>query len=184
MPYSIGGTGGNAVVWSQWNANYATANQLGTATQLSMGGNLTAGTGEQAMVWQNWNVIYECQVVTTAASVQVGRVDSNEIAAARDAERKAAESRAEELLLLMLTDEQKKQYREYGYFETVVDDRRFRIEKGRAGNVYELESGTKRRKYCCHPADYIPDADTMLAQKLMIEHELDRFQRTANITLL
>jgi hypothetical protein len=103
---------------------------------------------------------------------------------AQEAKRKEATKKAEELLLLHLTDEQKKQYLEFEYFETTVDDRVYRIKKGRAGNVYLIDNGKPKFKYCAHPNDYTPDGDAMLAQLLMLKTDEAGFIKTANRTIL
>lgn len=37
-----------------------------------------------------------------------------------------------------------------------------------------------QKTYCAHPNDQCPDADTMLAQKLMLENDETSFLRIAN----
>lgn len=107
------------------------------------------------------------------------------LAVAAEQTKKKAEAfqRAEELLLLCLSEEQQQQYREHGYFDTVVDDRRFRINNWWSGNVYEYNpEGIKIRSYCLHPKETVPVPDHMLIQKLMLEMQLGEFIRTANVT--
>lgn len=117
--------------------------------------------------------------------------ESAEEKAAREAreaklnlERTAAELRAEELLLLFLSPEQAKQYRDHSYFETDVDDRTYRIKKGRSGNVELMNAGKAKYRYCAHPEAWTPDQDVMLSQLLMLKTDEERFLKTANRTVL
>jgi hypothetical protein len=98
--------------------------------------------------------------------------------------RVVAATRAEELLLLHLSEDQQKQYLEKGYFETIVNDKTYRINKGRAGNVYLIEGGKTKYKYCAHPSAYTPEQDAMLAQLLMLKTDEERFIKTANKTVI
>ncbi len=55
------------------------------------------------------------------------------------------------------------------------------------GNVWQIETGATgktipRQNYCIVPKEDIPIYDQMLAQKLMIETDLDEFKRIANVT--
>jgi hypothetical protein len=96
-----------------------------------------------------------------------------------------AEARADELLLLFLNEEQKKQYKELGYFETEVNDTRYRLHRGRAGNVYKIDSkGKPVEQLCIHPKEWLPDSDNVLAQFLALTTDPVEFERTANHTRL
>lgn len=96
----------------------------------------------------------------------------------------SANKRAEELLLMLLNDDQKQQYAELNYFETAINDRVYRIRKGRSGNVRMLKDGKEREQFCAHPVDYLPDADTMIAQYLMLKTDEQAFLAKANRTVL
>lgn len=98
--------------------------------------------------------------------------------------RKAAEVRAEELLIACLSPEQIKQYQQNGYFEADVNDKKYRIKKGRSGNVYLIEAGKPKYKYCAHPSTWTPDQDVMLSQLLMLQTNEQKFLSTANRTQL
>lgn len=95
-----------------------------------------------------------------------------------------AESRAEQLLFTMLSEAQAKQYIEHGYFETKVNDKTYRIRKGRAGNVELIENGSPKFRYCAHPNDMTPAPDAMIAQLLMLKTNEQRFLSIANRTVL
>lgn len=97
----------------------------------------------------------------------------------------AAASRAEKLLFCCITEEQKNEYLERGYFDTKVSDKLYRIKKGRSGNVVELDSnGKEKYRYCIHPSLLVPDQDTMLAQLLLLHSDERKFLATANRTIL
>jgi len=96
------------------------------------------------------------------------------------AARKAASDRAERLLEACLSTTQRDQLSSVGWFSVRAPSGRvYQIRRGRARNVVEM---TTRRTYCCHPIDGVPDADTMLAQKLMIETQEEEFLRLANVS--
>lgn len=101
----------------------------------------------------------------------------------RRQERKAAEARAEELLHTSLTDAQRSDLKRDGFFfvDSKREGRRYRIRKGRMGNVDVMERGRVLHRLCAHPNVQCPDDDTRLAQKLMLEHMEDRFIGLANV---
>lgn len=103
-----------------------------------------------------------------------------------EVKRKVAGKRAEELMLMMIEETQKKQYLEFGFFDVEIREKTYRIKTGTSGNVKLLDE--KRVKeiasYCIHPQEYIPDHDTMLAQLLMLKTDEERFLKTANKTVL
>lgn len=103
-----------------------------------------------------------------------------------DGERAAARDKARLLLLQNLNDRQRIDLASNGYFDLDVlsqngERRRYRIRRGRAGNVHRLdEQGREVRRYCIHPVIACPDEDTMLTQKLWLENDEELFLRTAN----
>lgn len=101
----------------------------------------------------------------------------------REAER-AAELRAEEVLLMCLNPVQEMEYRQHGCFHLQVNERRYRINKGRTGNVELIHEGLPVYRYCAHPDLWTPDQDVMLAQMLMLQTDEKRFLATANRTVL
>lgn len=96
-------------------------------------------------------------------------------------EKANAQLRAEALLISALTVEQKEEYAKDKSFTLWAAGKRYRIKKGRSFNVEELNSdGLKIATLCAHPRDNVPDHDTMLAQKLMLETAPEEFLRLAN----
>lgn len=107
-------------------------------------------------------------------------VDAEAVARAQ-AKRIAASDRAEELLLSFLRKEHKKSYQEDGHFDVEVKGRIYRIHKGRSMNITLLDKkGVKICRYCAHPSECVPDADTMLAQYLMLTIDEKKFLAIAN----
>jgi hypothetical protein len=94
-----------------------------------------------------------------------------------------AEARAEKLLLESLNAKQTEEYKKDKSF--VVHSRsgmRYRIRHGRVANVDVVcKEGKILHKLCAHPAEYVPNPDTMLAQKLFLEHQEEEFLKVANV---
>ena len=101
----------------------------------------------------------------------------------RERQRAEANQKAEELLQGVLTQEQREQLEAMAAFEVETERARYRIRRGRSGNVQELDvEGRVVARYCIHPREAVPDADTMLAQKLLLEVDEAAFLRIANRT--
>lgn len=99
------------------------------------------------------------------------------------AARKLAEAKAEVLLRQLLTPEQQDDLDKKRCFYLHSGGKKYRIDRGRTGNVKlvdELDQVVE--SYCIHPSIACPDADTMLAQKLLLETDIETFERVANIT--
>ncbi len=89
-----------------------------------------------------------------------------------------ADARARELLLRMLNPDQRAHYAAHGSFTVHVPGRgTFCILPRTTYNVVQLSSGDT---YCCVCETPVPLPDLMLAQKLMLEREPERFFSTAN----
>lgn len=172
-------------------------------TGLSWGGDwafdTTTGSCETAVIWSAWSEGYESTTSglwtrdrqqRQAADLSAAAVSMRERGSQRFQEIETANSRAEDLLREHLTERQKQDLTEKKYFDVCSVNfragtrRYYRIHRGRAGNVQELDGpqGRAIKKFCCHPLEHVPDADTMLAQKLMLEMNEELFLKTANIT--
>lgn len=92
-----------------------------------------------------------------------------------------APKRAEKLLLENLTEEQRADYkRERCFIATSPCGRRFRISYGKSQNIDEIDkSGYPTRNWCIHTSLECPTEDHLLAQKLIIENDFERFKRVA-----
>lgn len=156
--------------------------------------------------WTNWNAAATSTAATTTDTwtywnssgttfitnnVVVHGPTPEERAEARrqwdEVERKAkeAQKRAEALLLEHLNEEQK---------ESLSRNERFRV-RGSKGGVYDICMGSVyqyeaddtpiRRplaSVCIHSSEHVPEADNMLAKKLMIETDEDEFRRIGNFS--
>lgn len=181
-------TGSNYSVWNDW-----VFNTSGSAT---------------SVIWSRWNERHTTDCTTDGflagsniirpryAPSAPERAAEAAAAAARNVERglarirevETAELRAEGLLQEHLTERQKYDLSTKGHFDVVnfKSKRHYRIRRGRAQNVFLLDGpgGREVKRLCCHPNERVPDADTMLAQKLLIEFNEELFLKTANITCL
>lgn len=146
-------------------------------------------------IWQGWNVTSTSSTAITydvnsvryvepppLTKAQLRELRRQEVARQREAERyveerNAALKRAEDLLVSMLNEQQKQQFELHGEFQVIGSKGgQYVIRRGYAGNVI---SG--RRRYCGHLSDSrIPQADHMLAQKLMIETNEEAYLAVAN----
>lgn len=84
-----------------------------------------------------------------------------------------AESKGLTLLLSNLTDEQRRHFQSFGYFDVTgsITGKRYRIYHGKSRNVVEL--GRARPGRCFAPQGDLVAADCMLAQKIAIENYED-----------
>lgn len=180
----------DGTVWAGWNTTYVTA-----ATMTLTTGGITCGnwpfTSSTAGVnttvtggWIAWNTAYE----ETCEQREARERQAAEYQAQADERRRvreAADARAGELLLSLLTEEQAATWREHGWFE-VRGSRggRWRIRnRGQSGNVDLMpEIGEERdASYCAHPPGSLPDPDAYVAQMLHLVTDEDGFKRTANL---
>jgi hypothetical protein len=99
---------------------------------------------------------------------------------------KAANERAEKLLLSNLTGRQRRQYQKNKTFTVKGrDGNRYRINPKWAGHVERLNDRFKPvERFCIHPVDQVPVPDNQLVAKLMLETDPARFRQIANVTQL
>lgn len=101
----------------------------------------------------------------------------------RKRERLMAGKRAQELLLSILDERQRSEFREHRAVTVCSrSGRRYRVRHGWAGNVDEIIDGQTRAHYCIHPRGGCPPEDNMLAQVLLLTHDEEQFHRVANRT--
>lgn len=95
--------------------------------------------------------------------------------------RLTAEQKANQLLIENLNEAQRLQYERFGYFfVTGQSGKRYRIKKGRNINIDILENRKVVKRLCAHPEIDCPNEDTMLIQKIMLEHNEQHFLNVAN----
>lgn len=98
---------------------------------------------------------------------------------------KAANARAKKLLLQNLNKEQIKSFSRYKKFLVQAPSGRvYELRDGWAGNVEEIKDGKRIARFCIHPGIKVPNCDNLLAQKLMLETDEERFRKIANMTPL
>jgi len=96
--------------------------------------------------------------------------------------REEAHERAEKLLLGFLDRKQRKDWVKGGRFYLYSGKKRYRIKRGRAGNVELVDrKGEVLERYCCHPVQHVPEADCALSQMLALQYNEEHFLKLANV---
>ena len=165
--------------WVGWNTTYMTSGMI------TGGGNTT---------WVTWNHAYLEETAEQIAEREERYRENDRIMQLRYEEQRqeatertrvamAAAARASELLIELLSDEQRRTWSEHRWFAVrgSASGRTYRIRAGIVNNVDRLsEDGTVRdRVLCAHPTD-IPDDDCHLAQMLLLVTDENEFVRIAN----
>lgn len=94
-----------------------------------------------------------------------------------------AKNKARKLLLEHLDIRQTADFEKFGFFFIVGSEGNlYQIRTGRSHNVRLFDPIAHKPIYtlCAHPIEAVPDFDTMLAQKLWIEHDEPAFVSMAN----
>jgi len=191
MPYCSDTGTGSANTWQYWmttTANSCTTDVNETWITWSTSSTTTISTD----VWINWtstaytSSAYSDRTPKQAAEDEQRRLErvarEQERIAKELAEREAAVKRAEELLIGALKPEQLAEYKEKKHFTVVGrSGGRYRIRHGRVANVDVIDrEGFVIHRLCAHPIETVPNHDTMLAQKLHLEHLEEDFLKIAN----
>ncbi len=189
-------------VWTAWNVQHTAA--VNSAITRHIGQPINAATTSSLTntingeIWGAWN--NQIQNLRNASAEQVRRVQEQQRQARErqdryqadqtrvQLERSKAEKRAEKLLQELLSAEQRAELAAKGFFtlRTIAksgEERIYRIRRGRSRNVEQVDAqGNRIKTLCAHPIEMVPDADTMLAQKLMLETPdmQEEFLRIAN----
>lgn len=191
---TVSGTN-NIIVWKRW----VTEHHTNSATTLNLEGDVVVSDGTASNVisttgnvtiWTGWIEDQNLSREERDRRAQEHLRRNQEYEAQRiqvEGERKMARERAAQLLQEALSERQRLEMAEKGFFSLTVHDsktkeqRHYRIRKGRSGNVEQIDANGNRLKgFCIHPIMACPDEDTMLAQKLMLETQEDEFLRVAN----
>ena len=187
---SAGTTG---TIWRHW----VTSDTTGTMCTVTPiwanwvnGSNTITTTG--SLAWANWNNTSNSSITLhpeTPEQVTTRNQryeNERKIRAEEDQKRIRAEERATQLLVSVLSEEQCKDFAAHGYFFVdAPSGRRYRIDKGRSGNIKVIDrvTGVWTESLCVHQRDSIPIPDTMLMQKLLLETGAEEeLRRVANIT--
>lgn len=185
--------------WSVWTTTSTMTTSTSTAIWTGWCENTTAATSTITLavpshvVWARWNVQGELLSASgpprprVRTAEEIARDDAARLA--YQAEQRAAEKarvdamdRARLLLVSNLSPLQQQQfYKESSFVVEGKNGFRYRIRQGRMGNVDVVNrEGIVVDRLCAHPREFVPDFDTMLAQKLMLETDEDAFWRVAN----
>lgn len=165
-------------------------NQLGTQTA-------TITSNSVWTQWATYPIIGTSSGITTTGSTFIRPAAATpqelQALAARRAEnerryeahcsaRDQADAKARLLLLDHLTPKQRQDFEATrAFFVQGPSGIRYRIRHGRAGNIDAINpEGRIIHRLCAHPVDDVPHFDTMLAQKLMLEHDDLGFTQMAN----
>lgn len=193
VDYGTGGWGG---------AGAYTAVEIQATNADAIDFNFINGTSAATYYNVQMNVTMTTNMTTGASYVGVDVADTPERrlarqradelakrrAAKRAREREAAEKRGRKLLLSLLDEEQTREYARTSTFKvTAADGRVFRLRKGKTAELLDTDVATA--SYCIHLfADtdgrrYV-DEDTMISQMLLLQNDVEEFERIANITPL
>lgn len=203
--------GGYISIWNGW-CRVSVAGDTATATSTVWSGwisNATSASGAECSIstadtiWQGWSAVVKYSHVEPSPlppptpeelerrrrDEETWRQQEQERLRKKEEElkkREAAVARAEQLLRLFLTEEQLAELERNKCFHVQAPSgTRYQIGRGQHGNIAELDAnGKKIRRYCIQPTGGLPDPDAMLAQKLMLETDEERFKRIANVTHL
>jgi hypothetical protein len=124
-----------------------------------------------------WWAVGTAVLVMAAAAMSAGfRLGPVRWAGDALARRRQAELRAEALLLSWLSPRQREQYRSHGWFDVVTaGGNRYRIWPWKVARL-----DVRRCAYCIEAIPWVPAADEMLAKKLLLETDEQRFLATAH----
>jgi hypothetical protein len=168
--------------WSYWNNAYVNG-----AYTYTTGG--TIATSYAVPAWETWNARYQetaDEQRERIARQEQQRAETTRQAAEYRAKRAVINSRAEQLLMSLLNDEQRRTRRTHGWFEVRGSlGGRWRIRNsGQSGNVDLMpqDGDLRLMSFCIHPPDRLPDADAHVAQMLGIVTDELAFRRTGNLT--
>lgn len=174
-------------IWQVWTGGTASTTSITTATDAVWANWVTVGSTSA-----NWSSVRPAgqpvrsfhETPEMVAERERRAAEARRVQAAAERERAVAEERATQLLVSVLSEEQRRDFAAYGhFFVDAPSGRRYRIDKGRSGNVKVVDkAGQWSESLCIHQQDYVPVPDTMLMQKLLIETAEAEFRAVANIT--
>lgn len=189
----------SSIIWDYWNSSSTAATVASSYTWDTW--NIIQSTGT------NSTAITESSIITSTSSLwtilvndhteqirirarelreqiereRIANEERQRQAAERLAIQQAAYDKAELLLIESLTPIQRLQLKRYGYFFVQGNKTgdRYRIRKGRAMNIDVMDGKRVKYRLCAHPAAHVPDFDTMLTQKVWLEHSEHEFLQKA-----
>lgn len=186
----------NAFLWNTWTSTASTAsytiNTVWNGWTGTIANSSTTGSGYYYNNGAQHTRIPEASA-ERVAEVQRRAEEQRQRRLAIDEAEKAAEVRAAETLLSLLTEDQRVQWQREKAFELITQaGRRYRIERGVAGNISLIEDGEVTERLCAHPPvefreegriiGRLPREDVVIAQMLHLQADEEDFRRVANIT--
>ena len=181
---------GTNETWGIWTSDSTTSTTCASTDATWSSWNNTASTSTARMIWEAWlQADVEAYRNAARAGLDVFRNDRNadvaaEVAAearrqarAKDRLEREAKQRAEELLLGQLTHEQAESFAKDRRFAVIGSDgERYEIEADRQHeNIFRLdEEGNRVERFCIYAKGAVPMGDNALAQKLMLETDVDK----------
>jgi hypothetical protein len=186
------------LIWRAWNQDWGTCGTNTITTAIRQWHTVDGQTGwvSNNQVWASWNNSWAPTPARVYGFPAVHRELTPEERAARaaeeerrrleyeaqQAERKLANANAQKLLLSVLNEEQKRDWAAHGHFYLHVGDRKYRIKRGRSGNVELVDPQTNEplERFCAHPVQAVPDEDTAVAQMMYLKYDERRFIGLAN----
>ena len=167
---------GYNTLWDSWNSGTA------PATSLAWGCWTDSGTTAYIPQQQCWLQLTKNEI----HAQQVAELERARIEQIAETERvrikQEAEVNALKLLRDTLTPRQLEAF-EKDHCIPIDSEKgnRYLIRKGRAQNIEVIDKGGNiTHRLCAHPVESVPDYDTMLAQKLFLEHNEEEFLRVAH----
>jgi hypothetical protein len=145
-------------------------------------------------VWTVWNQSYNAPVLRQAPGRPLTDIERQALNAQRaaddarwreqsravEAQETLARERAEKLLQSNLDARQRAELAANGFFELDViskngESRRYRIHRKWSHSIHQVDpsNGKRLKTLCIHPRETVPVADSMLAQKLMLESGME-----------
>lgn len=152
-----------SAVPASYRAGYTTT----TTTSTYLGGASSCLTATTASGWTNPRVRYfEAEVGNPKVVIS-----------------EEAITRSVLLLFSILNEVQAKNIRSFGWFDMIGSDERiYRLLYHRHGNVFRMDKQGKSIEavWCGHFGENLPVADTLVAQKLMLEVDPEMYTKNAN----
>lgn len=183
---NVGTTDG---VWGQWTLTTSSTANTSVWVEWNIGVDVGTTTDGLQTIWSGWNgsiQTYQYPPIHQPTAEEIAKAKAE--TEAREKERLEAYERSKKLLEALCDLEQRDQLNQYKHFIVKAKERRYRLHLD--GKVEELEKESDKAvaTFCIHPANDgglpIPMPDQVLAKKLLLEVNEEKFLKTANRTAL
>ena len=185
------GTSATGIIWREWMGTATTTTATNDVFTYWVTDSTTTGTDTAYTYWTNeYNQLTTFRANELQRSLERQQLEREQNLRLQKefAEKKKKElearRKAKILLLENLDMEQFKDFQKEGFFFVKSPTGRlYRIREGRSINI-DLMKGNSRsdveKRLCGHPEIFCPNEDTMLAQKIYLEHMEQEFLCLAN----